>query len=229
MGWPNTLVLPATCWCSWFFRHVWPWIARCSSSEVVQTFKRFRIGFWVAGSFRFPIRHKSKRHSVVSWRISLRTGSFSMADPSGCSRWKCCPEAFWNLNKTTARLTCHSAFCRLCNTSWHPWRDFPMLRLLHLLHGPHSGLSHTCLGRWVTKTWNNLRRPSRVERSPSDNPKRLQRPPMASACFTSSLWGAHITSRRSKRGAEYLDLETNVWTSRSSCSNLWINRRHCCP
>ena len=206
-------MLPAICRCSWSELHSFPWMARANGSDVVATFKRFRMGMADSGSVKLPMRQRSKRQSLVCSPISLSGWSCNILEPSGCSKWKCSDLCTWNRYRTMAKLICQRLARRFWRMSCNPWSDlFRPIRPIGGFHtepcprtqGPHSGLYHRFLGFWVVNTWNILRRPAAVWRSPSANPNLLERPPMDDICFVSSLSLEHMTSNKSSWGSRNL-------------------------
>ena len=194
-----TIVWPAIGWCWWLPEQKRRCRHRCKSSEVERTSILFRKAWPLTGSFKLPTSHMSKRHLWEWPTTSCIPGTCFISDPSGCSKSKWSPRWTWWRYKTIPSAICH-------RFSWRAskiliWRsiDFCSLNWFHLHHGLQTGLYHTCFGRLEINCVNSCILPWVVCKSPWDSPNLWAWPPSIRACFVSSLWSWHITSKRSSR------------------------------
>ena len=151
---------------------------------------------------------------------SWSKGLLNIRDFRGCSQCKSRLAATWCLSNTIPMAIWYRWSSRWLWIFWNISIDLLSFKTLQEHHGPHVGLSHICLGLWMTIVSNNFRRPSEVERSPWSKPNRTALPLSCMVWRVSSLLGPQKTSTRCNGFPCFW-----FWccVTRSSVSNLLIN------
>ena len=179
---------PAIWLCSCVWPHLlWPSVSNISW-DVVWTLVFFCMDMLVAGCVR-PSIHWSNLAARDDRTNSRISPWFQSSAVQGLSIWAWRPASIWRWHISWHSLRWTLASSWFVRTFAKLWRLHCELKRFHALHGPHTGESHACRGRYKMIQGSNVDCPSLVLRSPSCKVNLLALSPHLLAVAVSLLLG----------------------------------------